>query len=131
MRLPYTRVMRALRLLPLLLALPLSGCRYNYVPLVPPSGDVRLPTRITRAELTRNGEELVLKVKLDGRLEPAYLRVGWFDSSRDIGSDSVYLDEENREATLRLKAPKPGAYRAVLVYGGVVLRQVELYEVQP
>lgn len=122
---------RPLLLLPLLLAPLLAGCRYNFVPLIPPAPQISLPTRITQAELTREGENLALKVTLDGRLDPGYLQVTWFDSSREIGADSVYLDAETRRATLRLNAPQPGAYRAVLSFGGTVLRQVELYEIKP
>ena len=122
---------RPLLLLTLLLAPVLAGCRYNFVPLIPPAPQIALPTRITQAELRRDGETLRLQVTLDGRLEPGYLQVSWFDSSREIGADSVYLDAETRSATLSLSAPEPGAYRAVLSFGGTVLRQVERDEVKP
>ena len=119
-------------LLMLTLASPLlGGCRLNFVPLIPASVPVALPTRITQAELKRAGDSLRLAVTLDGRLSPGYLTVHWFDGSRDLGTDSVFLDTEQRSAELTLPAPAPGAYRAVLSFGGTVLRQVELYEVQP
>ena len=119
-------------LLALALASPLlGGCRFNFVPLIPPATSVTLPTRITQAELKRAGEDLRLSVTLDGRLEPGYLTVHWFDGSRDLGTDSVFLDAAKRSAELTLPAPAPGAYRAVLSFGGTVLRQVELYEVKP
>lgn len=119
-------------LLALALASPLLGaCRFNFVPLIPPPVQVSLPTRIAQAELKRAGDALRLTVTLDGRLEPGYLTVHWFDGSRELGTDSVFLDAEERTAALTLPAPAPGAYRAVLSFGGTVLRQVELYEVQP
>ena len=55
----------------------------------------------------------------------------WFDGAKELGNDSVYLDADTRSATLRLPATGKGAYRAVLSFGGTVLRQVELYEVTP
>ncbi|MBB6017917.1 hypothetical protein ACFP9V_00780 [Deinococcus radiopugnans] len=113
------------------LSLGLSGCRYNFVPLLPPVVAPNLPVRVTEATLKRDGDTLIVTARVDGRFEPGYLSVNWFDSGRALGSDSVYLDAEQRAATFRLTAPDEGAYRAVLSFGGAVLRQVELYEVQP
>ncbi|MFC4425914.1 hypothetical protein [Deinococcus navajonensis] len=109
----------------------LTGCRYNFVPLIPAQTDVPLPARITGATLVREGEQLRLRAQLEGRFEPGYLSVKWYDSSRELGSDSVYLDSMQRQANFVLEAPAKGAYRALLSFGGLVLRQVELYEVQP
>ena len=115
----------------LLLAPLLSGCRFNFVPLIPPPVQVSLPIRITQADLKREGDALVLAVTLDGRLEPGYLTAHWFDGAKELGTDSVYLDAQTRSAALRLPVTGKGAYRAVLSFGGTVLRQVELYEVSP
>ncbi|WP_264777045.1 hypothetical protein [Deinococcus aetherius] len=114
-----------------LLAPALSGCRYNFLPVVPTPVEVTLPTRVTAATLERDGDTLVLRARVDGRFSPGYLSVAWFDGARELGRDSVYLDAAQREATFRLDAPDPGAFRAVIAFGGNVLRQVELYEVQP
>ncbi|PTA69576.1 hypothetical protein [Deinococcus arcticus] len=122
--------MRAL-LLCLLLAPALGACRYNFVPLIPPQIEPQLPARITQASLTRDGETLRLQAQVDGRFEPGYLGVAWFNGAAPLGTDSVYLDAAQRRATFTLRAPEKGAYRAVLSFGGAVLRQVELYEVQP
>lgn len=118
----------ALTLLPLL-----GACRYNFVPLIPAAtgAPLRLPARITGATLKREGDTLVLRAQLGGTFEPGYLRVFWFNDARALGQDSVYLDPRQTQATFRLTAPDPGAYRATLAFGGDVLRQVELYEVQP
>ncbi len=113
------------------LTLGLGGCRYNFVPLLPPVVAPNLPPRVTDASLKRDGDQLTLTATVDGRFEPGYLSVNWFDSTRAIGSDSVYLDATQRTATFKLTAPDEGAYRAVLSFGGAVMRQVELYEVLP
>jgi hypothetical protein len=120
-----------LLLLACLLAPALSGCRYTFVPLVPAPVEVTLPTRVTAATLERDGDALLLRARVDGHFSPGYLSVVWFDGARELGRDSVYLDPAQREATFRLDAPDPGAFRAVITFGGNVLRQVELYEVQP
>ncbi|MFK7601551.1 hypothetical protein ACI3L1_05005 [Deinococcus sp. SM5_A1] len=113
------------------LTLGLGGCRYNFVPLLPPVVAPNLPVRVTEASLKRDGDQLIVTATVDGRFEPGYLSVNWFDSSRAIGSDSVYLDASQRTASFKLTAPDEGAYRAVLSFGGAVMRQVELYEVLP
>ncbi len=113
------------------LGLGLGGCRYNFVPLLPPVVAPNLPPRVTDASLRRDGDQLTVTATVDGRFEPGYLSVNWFDSTRAIGSDSVYLDATQRTATFKLTAPDEGAYRAVLSFGGAVMRQVELYEVLP
>lgn len=118
----------------ILLLLPaLSSCRYNFVPLIPKTaqGDLRLPARITTAELTRQGDSLVLRAALVGTFEPGYLQVIWFNNSQRLAEDSVYVDNTQREVTFKYDAPDKGAYRATLSLGGDVLRQVELYEVKP
>lgn len=109
----------------------LSACRYNFVPLIPRPVEFQLPVRIVKASLTRQDQELVVQATLEGKFEPGYLTVNWFDNSKNIGSDSVFLDGAVKNAEFRLPAPEQGAYRATLAFGGNVLRQVELYEVQP
>ncbi|WP_261664617.1 hypothetical protein [Deinococcus sp. Marseille-Q6407] len=120
-----------LRLVPLLVLPLLGGCRYNYVPLIPPVAEVNLPPRIFGAEIRRDGDDLVLTAQLQGRFPAGYLNVTWFDGNRQLAQDSVYLDAEQREATFRLKAPAKGAYRAALGLGDQVMRLVEFYEVRP
>lgn len=123
--------MRQTLLLLVLLSPALSGCRYNFVPLIPGQIEPELPARVTGATLARDGEQLVLRAQVDGTFTPGYLSVAWFDGGAGLGTDSVYLDGAQRTATFTLSAPQPGAYRAVLSFGGTVLRQVELYEVKP
>lgn len=126
--------MRPTRLLPLLLLLSLpllGGCRYNYVPLIPPVAEVNLPPRIFGAEIRREGEELVLTAQVQGRFEAGYLNVTWFNGPTQLAQDSVYLDAGQRQATFRLTAPEKGAYRAALGLGDSVMRVAEFYEVRP
>ena len=113
------------------LTLGLGGCRYNFVPLLPQVVTPDLPVRVADANLKRDGDDLIVTARVEGRFKPGYLSVNWFDSGRALGTDSVYLDTAQRTASFRLTAPDEGAYRAVLSFGGAVLRQVELYEVQP
>ena len=125
-------------LLPLLLApllaLPLSACRYAYLPLVPDTVAVPLPARLVTASLRREGSDLIASAGLSGvgtqggQTGAGYLSVVWFDADRELGRDSVYLDAAQRSAEFRLSAPQKGSYRALLSFGGILLRQVELRE---
>lgn len=116
----------------LLLPLTLSSCRYNFAPPIPKaSAPFELPARVEQVELKRQGDKLLLHAALIGKFEPGYLSVQWFDGSRAIGQDTVWLDSKLREANFELLAPQKGAYRAALLFGGNVMRQVELYEVAP
>ena len=113
-------------------AAPLLGsCRYNFVPLIPRPVEFKLPVRIVDATLTRDKTELVLKARIDGQFDPGYLTVNWFDNSKPIGQDSIYLDAAQRDVTFHLPAPEQGAYRATLSFAGHLLRRVELYEIEP
>ena len=60
-----------------------------------------------------------------------HIHADYLSGSRELAQDSVFLDGAQRSATFTLDAPEPGAYRAALSFGGVVLRQLELTEVQP
>jgi hypothetical protein len=117
------------RLLPLLLLAPLLGaCRYSLIPIIPPSVQVTLPTRITSATLRREGDALIVSATLGGQFSPDYLSVVWYEADTELGRDSVYLDRQKPSAEFRLSAPGKGSYRALLSYAGVLLRQVELRE---
>ena len=120
--------MRRPLLILLLLTPLLGGCRYTFLPLVPPPMQVSLPTRIVTAALRRDGNDLIASATLSGQVVPGYLNVVWYDKDTELGRDSVYLDSAQRTAEFRLTAPAKGSYRALLSYGGVLLRQVELRE---
>lgn len=115
-------------LLSLLLLLPLSACRYNFFPPIPAQVPVVLPPRVTEASLRRDGEQLTLTVSVAGTFEPGYLSVVWFAGDRELARDSIYLDRAQPGGQLVLAAPKGQNYRALLSFGGSVLRQLELRE---
>ncbi|MFC4456001.1 hypothetical protein [Deinococcus sonorensis] len=117
------------RVLPLLLLVPLLGaCRYTFIPVIPPRVQVALPPRLTQATLKRAGDELQLSATLTGEVQPGYLTVVWMDQDREVGRDNVYLDAQQRQAAFRLNAPQKGSYRAMLFFGGTLLRQLDLRE---
>lgn len=119
------------RALALLLLLPLSSCRYAYFPPIPKPLNLEMPTRVQQVTLQREEGQLKLRVQLAGRFEAGFLKVVWYDSNKEIGRDSVYVDAAQPWASFTLDAPEAGAYRAILVFDDVALRQVELYEVSP
>ncbi|MFC6590703.1 hypothetical protein ACFP81_00715 [Deinococcus lacus] len=72
-------------LLALLLLPALSGCRYAYVPLIPPVAQPQLPVRVFDVNLVREGEEVVVRAQVAGRFEPGYLSVQWFRGQKRWG----------------------------------------------
>lgn len=124
----FTPLMLSLLLLPLL-----SSCRFNFFPLIPEKAPdaISLPIRISKLTLVRQDKELVLKANIIGDFKPGYLTVKWFNNFDAISEDNIYLDKDQRSATFRLPAPEKAAYRATLMFGEKVLRQVELYEIEP
>ena len=116
------------RALLILLALPLAGCRFTTFPLVPTELHGEFLPRLSSGSLTRDGNDLVLRVKLDARGKSGYLTVAWFREDAELSRDGAFLDVKEPNATLRLPAPDKGNYRAVVSFEGDVLRQFELPE---
>ncbi|ADV68268.1 hypothetical protein [Deinococcus maricopensis] len=117
----------------LLLAVTLGGCRYTFVPLIPPEVRATMPVRLTEGTLTRTGDTLTARARLDPRTLPAgtsggYLSVVWALGDRELARDSVYLDAAQTLAEFRLAAPDKGNYRATLLWDGAALRQLDLRE---
>lgn len=115
-----------------LLALVLGGCTPTFWPLIPPERPIagELPPRLGAGTLRRDGDALLLDIALQ-RGEPGFLEVVWFRGDRELGRDVVYLDAAQPQARFRLAAPARGHYRALLLYGGELLRQLELREDGP
>lgn len=111
-------------LLVLMLAL-LTGCRYTFIPLIPPKATGTIPVRL-KAELVRDGDDLLLSATLDDPQARGYLEVRWYREGTPLGQDSSYLDAAGSTARFRLNAPeRASGYRAVLSFGGAVLRQLD------
>ncbi|AWN24584.1 hypothetical protein DKM44_08975 [Deinococcus irradiatisoli] len=118
-----------LRLLPLVLCSLLCACRYNFIPVIPAPVPLSLPLRITQATLQRQGDELVIRARVDGPMPGDYLSAVWFAGDQELGRDSRYLDADHRSAEFHFPAPQKADYRALLLYGGTLLRQLDLREV--
>lgn len=112
----------------LLLCPLLGGCRYNFFPVIPAPAPLESPVRL-RAELTRQGDTLRLQATLQGQ-QAGYLSVVWRRGDLELGRDSVYLDAAQRQAHFELPAPRGGDYRAMLLFDGTLLRQLDLNEAQ-
>jgi hypothetical protein len=111
------------------LTLGLASCRYTSFPVIPREIEGEFPTRLTSGSLARQGQELVLTVRLDGRSPGGFLTVAWYREDAALASDAVYLDAREPAGTFRTPAPEAGNYRAVVSFEGTVLRQFELEEV--
>lgn len=116
------------------LAVLLGACRPLYLPPIP-SGTAPPPALALQAELAAAvGSEagLMLTVFVERVPEEGWLAVQWFDpSNREVASDSAWLDGEREGLTLELPLPadvavRPGEWRALLSFGGVIVRQLSV-----
>jgi hypothetical protein len=118
---------------PLLLCLALlpilASCRYNFIPVIPREVRLELPLRLTNATLQRQASDLLVKAKVEGPASSGYLSIVWFSGDTELGRDSRYLDAAARSAEFCLTAPEKADYKALLLYQGVLLRQLDLREV--
>ena len=106
-----------------------SSCRYTTFPIIPPTVQGEFPARLSAGSLRRDGQDLLLSVKLDARRKAGYLGVVWFRGDAELGRDRAYLDAREPAAVFRFAAPEKGFYRAVITFEGDVLRQFDLAEV--
>lgn len=109
----------------------MTGCRYNMLPPIPAEQiHIQLPVRLSQVSLVREDDELVLRAFLETKTA-GYLAVHWFRDTQEIGTDSIYLDPQDPRGEWRFPAKEKGAYRVGIVFDGQLLRQLELYEIDP
>ncbi len=84
-----------------------------------------MPVRLTNTTLIREGTRLVATARLDGQLQGDYLSVVWLRGDHEVGRDSVYLDQKQRQARFVLPNADPGDYRVMLLFSGTLLRQLD------
>ena len=110
----------------------LAGCTPLYVPPVPSAPEIDEPVRIGRGsslEVTDGG--LVAVLAIDAVTESGWLTLQWFDPTlADVASDSIWIDATADTIYLRIGIPdhqtvRPGRWRVVVAYRGLVVRQLD------
>lgn len=128
MRLPRAGLLAALALYGALVA-----CAPLYLPPVPEGRSAEVPERLELSAELHRSAELGLELHLGfARIpEAGWLAVQWFSpAGREVASDALWLEPGDVGLEPLLALPDqpltPGLWRAVLSFGGTLVRQVSL-----
>ncbi|GGJ19321.1 hypothetical protein [Deinococcus roseus] len=107
----------------------LSGCTFISFPLIPDPVSVELPVLPRTEGLVLQDKTLLLKVSIPSG--EGYLGVIWYQQDKELGRESVYIDEKIPEVTFKQEADPAKPYRVVLLYQKRIIRQYEYVPPQP
>lgn len=117
-------------LLLVFLVLPLGGCAFNYIPLIPEAHIPEAPLELRSPEgLVHEDDTLRLGVQLLNQQQEGWLAVQWFaPGNREAASDSLWVRPSDADRVHYLYLPgdvtlRPGQWRAVVSFNGRLLRQ--------
>lgn len=115
------------------LLLPLGGCAFSYIPLIPEAHIPQAPLELrSPAGLVHEDGTLRLGVQLLNQQQEGWLAVQWFGpKNREVASDSFWVRPEDADRVYYLHLPgdvtlEPGQWRAVVSFGGQLLRQFSM-----
>lgn len=117
-------------LLLILLLLPLGGCAFSYIPLIPEAHVSEPPLELRSPDgLVLAGDTLRLSVQLLNQQQEGWLAVQWYGpGNREVASDSLWVRPDDAGRVHHLYLPgdvalRPGQWRAVVSFAGQLLRQ--------
>jgi hypothetical protein len=120
-------------LLLIVLLLPLGGCAFSYIPLIPEAHVSEPPLELRSPEgLVLAGDTLRLSVQLLNQQQEGWLAVQWYGpGNREVASDSLWVRPDDTGRVHHLYLPgdvtlRPGQWRAVVSFAGQLLRQFSL-----
>lgn len=104
-----------------------------YVPPVPPDPiEIRHPVELTGdSRLEVRGDGLVARIGVRDVPHAGWLALQWYDPMlRQVASDSIWVEAATDVQRHLIAAPasvdvRPGRWRLVLTFDGMVLRQLE------
>lgn len=109
----------------LLLMFVISSCSYTFLPLTP--APLKLEPRLVlgRAELTRSGENILLRLEFQKIPVEGYLSVKLERNDDPVTEDSKLISTDTQSLEWRLTDAVLGRYRAYLFWQGSVVRALD------
>ena len=109
----------------LILLMLLSSCSYTFLPLTPAALTLAPRLVIGRAELTRSGENILLRLELLKVPNEGYLSVKLERNDDPLTEDSRLISTDTQSLEWRLSDAVLGRYRAYLFWQGLVVRALD------
>jgi hypothetical protein len=109
----------------LALVLALSSCSYTFLPLTP--APLKLEPRLVlgRAELTRSGADILLRLEFQKIPSEGYLSVKLERNDDPVTEDSKLISVNTQSLEWKLTDAVLGRYRAYLFWQGDVVRALD------
>lgn len=104
----------------------LGGCAFTFWPIIPEA----LPDQsgvMAVESLTRDGSNILVHVRLDRVPHEGFVSVFLYRDDAKVGEDSKLVTAgDGQEASFSFDPAVLGAYRAIVFFDGIALRQSEL-----
>jgi hypothetical protein len=109
----------------LVFILGLSGCSYTFLPLTPAALALEPRLVLGRAELTRSGANILLRLEFQKIPTEGYLSVKLERNDDPVTEDSKFISPNTQSLEWNLSAAVLGRYRAYLFWQGDVVRALD------
>jgi hypothetical protein len=109
----------------LVLILLLSSCSYTFLPLTPAPLGLEPRLVLGRAELTRSGNEILLRLEFQKIPTEGYLSVKLERNDDPVTEDSKLISADTQSLEWKLTDAVLGRYRAYLFWQGDVVRALD------
>jgi hypothetical protein len=109
----------------LTLMLLLSSCSYTFLPLTPAALSLEPRLVLGRAELTRSGGDILLRLEFQKIPNEGYLSVKLERNDDPVTEDSKLISQNAQSLEWKLTKAVLGRYRAYLFWQGDVVRALD------
>ncbi|GEM45013.1 hypothetical protein DC3_06480 [Deinococcus cellulosilyticus NBRC 106333 = KACC 11606] len=101
----------------------LTSCTFISFPVIPDPVSVELPVVPKSEGLILQDKTLSLKVSIPSG--EGFVGVIWYQQDRELGRESIYIDEKLPEVTFKQTVDPARPHRVVLLYQKKIIRQYE------
>jgi hypothetical protein len=109
----------------LVLMLLISSCSYTFLPLTPTPLQLEPRLVLGRAELTRSGKDILIRLEFQKIPTEGYLSVKLERNDDPVTEDSKLISKDTQSLEWKLTDAVLGRYRAYLFWQGDVVRALD------